>query len=405
MHHVFGTGRDPLGRYYTDPSVGRFFVSLFDRRHASSILDLGSGNGSLSVAAAQRWASARIQSVDIDHGAAEHILQGMASAGHQEHAHLIADALDENLPEMFGNSRFDLAVCNPPYSRIRWREGFARILSESGFDDLHALPADTLPSDIVFVAQILRLAEPGAEIGVIVPDGLVSGRRSRVVRRALLSRVRIVRVVQLPRGSFRGTEAQAHVIVFRNEVGQGEPIEISLMEPSGITPPLKITYSEAEVRMDYRYYGSRNQGGGKHFTLRGLGAEIVRGTLSSSEARTSPHPIFHTTCYGQPNPLAYQLSHQYLGLDRSGYRVAEPGDILLARVDRDLHRKVCLISEGRSVLTDCIFRVRVSASWRETVARALQSASGQAALIRASRGVGARMLNKEDLLDLEVELE
>ncbi|AZO32547.1 hypothetical protein EJ071_38070 [Mesorhizobium sp. M1B.F.Ca.ET.045.04.1.1] len=50
-------GRDPLGRYYT-PGISQVFVSLLDRRHANSILDLGSGGGSLTVAAAQRWTDA-----------------------------------------------------------------------------------------------------------------------------------------------------------------------------------------------------------------------------------------------------------------------------------------------------------------------------------------------------------
>ena len=85
MLQGFRTGSDPLGRYYTDPVIGKVFVSMFDRRHVSAILDLGSGSGSLTIAAARRWADAHIQTVDIDLGAEEHIRLGMASAGHQAH--------------------------------------------------------------------------------------------------------------------------------------------------------------------------------------------------------------------------------------------------------------------------------------------------------------------------------
>nr|WP_181170288.1 MULTISPECIES: N-6 DNA methylase [unclassified Mesorhizobium] len=403
MHQEFGSGRDPLGRYYTDPSIGQAFVSLLDRRHASSILDLGSGGGSLTVAAAQRWTDARIQTVDLDFGAEENIRLGMASAGHLAHSHLVADVLDENLPELIGGPLFDLAVCNPPYAKIRWRDGFARILSEAGLADLRAVPAEALPSDIMFLAQILRLAEPGAEVGIIVPDGLISARRSRAVREALLRRVRVMRVVQLPRGSFRGTEAQAHVIVFRNELGRGEDVDISNLGANGVSSPLSISSSAAEARMDYGYYGLRTATTGHRFTLREIHADITRGSLSSSEARECCDPVFHTNGFVQADPLAYRLSRERLGQDRLGRRIAEPGDILLARVDRELHRKVCLVIEGRAVMTDCVYRIRVPAMWRSSVARALMSANGQAALVCASRGVGARMLNKEDLLDLELE--
>ncbi|MDX8477895.1 N-6 DNA methylase [Mesorhizobium sp. VK24D] len=403
MRQGFGTESDPLGRYYTDPVIGQVFVSLFDRRHASSILDLGSGGGSLTVAAARRWVDARIQTVDVDLGAEQHIRLGMASAGHQAHEHLVADVLDENLPDMVGGPRFDLAVCNPPYTRIRWRDGFARILAEAGLERLHAVPSEALSSDIMFIAQILRLAERGAEIGVIVPDGLVSARRSRAIRQALLDRVRVMRVVQLPRGSFRGTEAQAHVIVFRNECGRGEPVEISSLDVDGTSSPITVGTEAAEFRMDYGFYRSIRNVVRHGFTLRGIQAEITRGSLSSAEARECSEPIFHTNGFNQHSPLAYRLSGQRLSEDRPGRRIAEPGDILLARVDRELQRKICVVTHGRAIITDCIYRIRVPATWRDTVARGLLSDAGQAALVRASRGVGARMLNKEDLLDLEIE--
>lgn len=405
MHFRSGTGRDPLDRYYTDPAVGRFFVSLLDRKQPSAILDLGSGGGSLSLAVARRWTGARILTVDVDHASIEPIRIGMASTGHERHEHLVADALDENLPELVSGTRFDVAVCNPPYARARWRNGFERILKEAGLCELQSVPRQALNSDILFVAQILRLAQIGAEIGLIVPDGLASGRRSRPIRTALLRRTRIMRIVQLPRGSFRGTDAQAHIIVLRNEPGTGQDIEISRISDSGLAAPLRISVAEAEHRMDYSWYEPRLGGRGLPFTLRSIGAQIIRGNLSSAEAKSCPDPVFHTTDYRQSAQFAYSLSHGFSGPDRPGRRVAEPGDILLARVDRELHRKVCLVSEGRAVLTDCIFAIRVPAIWRHTVLRALLSPRGQAGLIRASRGVGARMLGKEDLLDLELETE
>jgi type I restriction enzyme M protein len=393
---------DPLGRFYTDPAIGQIFVSLFDRRQATSILDLGSGGGSLTFAAARRWIEARIQTVDVDLGAEEHIRTGMASAGHIQHDHLVADVLDENLPEMVGGPRFDLAVCNPPYTRIKWREGFNRILAEAGMDELKALPPGALSSEIMFIAQILRLAEVGAEVGVIVPDGLISARPYRKVRQALLERVRVIRVVQLPRGSFRGTEAQAHVIVFRNERSRGEPVEISRLDANGVSSPILVGNDDARLRMNYGYYLSATTKPERGLSLRSLGAEVTRGSLSSAEARECREPFFHTSSFNQPSAFNYRLEGSRIAADRPGKRIAQPGDILLARVDRNLHRKICMVSQGQAVLTDCIYRIRVPATWRDAVMRGFLSQVGQAALIGATRGVGARMLSRDDLLDLEI---
>ncbi len=393
---------DALGRYYTDPAVGQVFISLFDRCQASSILDLGSGAGSLTFAAARRWIDARIQTVDVDLGAEEHIRIGMASYGHLYHNHLVADVLDENLPEIFGGKRFDLAVCNPPYTRIKWREGFSRILAEAGMEGLRTLSPWTLSSDIMFIAQILRLAEPGAEVGVIVPDGLISAKRHRAVRQALLERVRVMRVVQLPRRSFRGTEAQAHVIVFRNERGRGESIEISNLDTDGVSYPISVAKDDACIRMDYGYHRSTKGHLRNAFSLRSIGAEIIRGSLSSAEARQCYEPVFHTSSFNQPSAFDYRLDGSSLTPDRPGRRIAQSGDILLARVDRELQKKICVVRQGQAVLTDCIYRIRVPANWRDSVIRGLLSDAGQAALVGAARGVGARMLSKEDLLDLEI---
>lgn len=394
---------DPLGRYYTEGRVGHLVVSLFDLRRANSILDLGAGGGSLSLAAAQRWGEAQILTIDADCGVRDLLRSRMSLAGHRLHEHLVADAFDENLPDLIRGARFDLAVCNPPYSRIRWRDGFAKILSDAGLADLHTLVPNAVTSEIVFVAQILRLAHPGAEIGVIVPDGFVSGRRAQLIRRAFLHRTQVARVVQLPRGSFRGTDAQAHIIVFRNQSGEDKNIELSKLTPHGLSAPLLISTIEAEQRMDHAYYERQTQSYLRKFTLRSIGAEIVRGSLSSSEARICPFPIFHTTSFSQYDPYNYHLPTYDISSNQTKCRMAEIGDILLARVDRELHRKICLIVQGKAVITDCVYRIRVSPNWRQSVSRALLSPHGQSELIRASRGVGARMLNKEDLLNMELE--
>lgn len=393
---------DPLGRYYTASAVGQIFVNLFDQRQANSILDLGSGGGSLTFAAAKRWIDARIQTIDVDLGVEELIRVGMASAGHLQHDHLVADVLDENLPEMIGGTRFDVAVCNPPYTRIKWRDGFARILAEAGMEQLKALPPNALSSDIMFIAQILRLAERGAEVGVIVPDGLVSARPYRAVRQALLERVRVMRVVQLPRRSFRGTEAQAHIIVFRNEKGRGEPVQISQLGVDGVSSPILVSNDDAGIRMNYGYYVSAAKTPRIGLSLRDIGAEITRGSLSSAEARNCKEPVFHTNCFTQLSTFDYRLDGRGEDLDKPGRRIARPGDILMARVDRSLHKKICVVTEGQALLSDCIYRIRVPVGWRDAVVRGMISEAGQAALVGATKGVGARMLSKNDLLDLEI---
>ncbi|TCQ04710.1 type I restriction enzyme M protein [Rhizobium sp. PP-F2F-G36] len=388
-----------LGQFFTRSNVGDFVVQQFETDGTPRAIDLGAGAGALSLAIRRRWQEAAITTVDIDKTSGTRISKVLEGQAAGTHHHLTADILDEDLPELLSSSQFELVVCNPPYLRIEWRESFRRILADAGLHGLHAMPPDFMTSDVLFVAQVLRLASAGAEIALIVPDGLISGSRARSVREALLARTNVRRVIQLPRGSFHGTEAQAHVIVLRNEPPRGTGIGLGSLTTSGETGARIITAEEAARRMDWNFYSESQGPSGS--SLRSLGAVITRGRLSSKEARTHHQPVFHTSGFKDSwnHRIVLPCSN-----DDTSTTAAEPGDILLARVDRSLETKVCLVEQGASEITDCVFRIRLPEEHRSQALKALTSTAGCDSLRRAARGVGARMLSKNDLLDMELTL-
>lgn len=386
-----------LGQFFTKSSVGDFMIGQLETSGRPRVLDLGAGDGSLALAIRRRWKKASITTLDIDETVERRIRTSFGSSPSSHHRHVTADALDEHLPALLSSSEFELAVCNPPYMRVQWRESFRRILGEVGLGDLHTLPSDVLTSEVMFIAQVLRLAREGAEIGLIVPDGLISGLRARPIREALLSRTNIRKIVQLPRGSFRHTDAQAHVIILRNEPFPGGKIRIGSLSSTGESSVRLISTEDAARRMDWNFYSTLTPLRGT--SLRQLGAIITRGSISSKEARTFPSPVFHTTNFKDARSGFVCLAG---GEVPSATTTAEPGDILLARVDRNLEEKVCAVLQGSATITDCIFRIRLPEELRHRAFVALTSSFGQDALRRAARGVGARMLGKEDLLDMEL---
>ncbi|MFK0209225.1 N-6 DNA methylase [Agrobacterium sp. NPDC090283] len=389
-----------LDQYFTLGAVSDHLMGLFDSAGAMNILDLGSGGGSLSAAAVRRWSEASITTVDIDYRVSGFLRETLQNRTCTRHVHHVADALDVDLPSRMNGEEFELAICNPPYRRIQWREGFARILSEAGLDDLHAIPKDSLSSEVLFLAQILRLARPGAEIGVIVPDGFVSGLRTRPIREALMRRTDIRRVVELPRGSFRGTEAKAHVLVLRNSRPSGMPISVGTLTAEGAVRSFCVSVDQAAIRLDWAHYS--DVPGGGHIKLGDLGAEIARGTISSVGIRGARHAVFHTSDFPAQR-TTIELPGD-AGDVPQGLVSAAAGDILLARVDRRLETKVCLVSSGAAALSDCVFRIRVGEQDRDAVFMFLKSEAGREALVRTSRGVGARMISKTALLGMEMNL-
>lgn len=74
------------------------------------------------------------------------------------------------------------------------------------------------------------------------------------------------------------------------------------------------------------------------------------------------------------------------------------GDILIARVGRNLEAKVLGVSAGNVVLTDCIYRIRAPEAMRNELLSALSSADGRQWLSSHAYGVAAKHLTKFDLL-------
>lgn len=56
---------DPFGRYYTSACVSDILVASLSIKNPQFVLDLGSGDGSLSKAAGKRWGRAKYITVDI----------------------------------------------------------------------------------------------------------------------------------------------------------------------------------------------------------------------------------------------------------------------------------------------------------------------------------------------------
>jgi type I restriction enzyme M protein len=83
--------------------------------------------------------------------------------------------------------------------------------------------------------------------------------------------------------------------------------------------------------------------------------------------------------------------------------IAEPGDILMARVDRSLHQKIAIVTKGRAAITDCVYRVRVPVEHQKRVFTALRSTHGEQAILSATKGVSARLLGKGTLLGLRLQ--
>jgi len=383
-------------QFYTPQTAGQLLVDSMLTDRAQAVVDIGVGSGQLLRAAQVRWQNARLYAADID---PQHVA---ATRKHFPDAicHRL-DALQARLPSRLGlgENQADVAVCNPPYLSAADLPGIHNILRSVGLHD--CISTKRVTTEIVFIAQNLRLLRPGGELAVIVPDGLATHNCYADLRQALCERHGLYRVIQLPDRFFAKTEARTYIFYLRKQAGVANEIHLASATPEGhLLEEIVISPALARNRLDYSFHSCVAKNSATVVTLRDLDAEIVRGAFTHKECLTDDLPFFHTTDFKrfQKGRVIYP-DHSSL----PGRWVARTGDVLIPRVGaRCLHHTAKIIS-GNPVLTDCVYRIRVAARWRQAVWKALSSNEGINWRRQAAHGVCARALGKEVLLDFPLQ--
>jgi type I restriction enzyme M protein len=369
----------------------------------------------LCAAAASRWQDARLITVDTDKRASkrpsEHRLGQLV-----QHSHFVHDALDEDLPYKIGLrlGTVDVAVCNPPYIRPRWRADFGSILEDAGLSGALTSLHDA-GADLLFLAQNLRLLRRKGKLGLILPDGLITAERFGGVRRALLRQHLIEQVVQLPRGVFKGTEAQTYLAVLSKMAGETNQLTLRQMGLDGqLSGTVNVSQELAAKRMDYTFHAQASsapqvEDGCKQMHVGDAVTDVIRGSICSSEIERFPTTVFHLGDFAEPAgdstirmvPRRFSLSDRVARTVSHNAHLALPGDILLARVGRNLQKHLALVVHGPCVISDCIFALRATEEHRQRLYRFLDSNEGRRALARSAHGVAARFLSKQNLREIQ----
>jgi len=405
--HAINT--DNLGRYYTDALVSRLLVNALSADHPINLMDLGAGEGSLSLAASTRWSGLDLVTVDLDPKASKVLATRLNEGGFTGmHRHVDGDALSTSLPKHLREDlhlRPTLAVCNPPFLVPKWRKGYGEIVEDVGFSG--CLPAVThTDAALLFLAQNLRALEADGTVGIIVPDSLVSASKYLGFRRVLLDQYDVQQAIRLPRASFVGTDAQAHILVVSKRRPKGNVVVLSnLSGPHGKLINLTVDRDKAAERLDYQFHVLKNIP--QLPTLSSVTLDVRRGSYNSAEVRAHDSFILHTTnISAEMRGSWFEFGNASAELLRSSPSsvVAESGDIVLARVGRNAANKVIGVAGGSVAISDCLYKIRVKPQHRLAVMHALVSDPGNAWLNAKAYGVAARQLSKADLLNLPLDL-
>jgi len=391
---------DALGRYYTSNLFSTLLVSNITAKDPAIILELGAGGGSLLKAAKKRWINAAFFATEIDGESINNIKKSLPFVN------LFHDnSLDISVPDKirFLTGGADVAICNPPYLRLREIERYYDLFDAANLPLCRRL--NFVTSDIIFFAQNLTILKDSGQLGIILPDSLITGKDFAAFRQTLLENHAITKIIELPENIFPKTEALTHILIVEKGNTTRDQIKVLKAEKDGrYSEEILVKSSDLINRMDYKYHSHvlTNSGGKTQKTLSDFMPEIKRGSVEQRHLREQKISQIHTTTmiHGKAD-MIFKKGLGRKHLDR--FVIAQKGDILLARVGRGCMGKVCMVDSGEAVVSDCIYRIRVAEKHKDRVFEALRSFKGQEWIKAIAHGVCAKVLSKSDVLQIPID--
>ncbi len=378
-----------LSQYYTQKIYSNLLVKNLAIDNPKYALDLGFGSGELLHAARRRWQNLSLIGIDIDK-------DNISCANRRKTIKALRiDGCDPDLPqilsEQFGD--VELLVSNPPYYSRENDSNLRKIIRESRLSDCISTNRRTIPIELVFLAQNLRLLKPGGELGIILPAGIVSGERWKSLREFLLTQYEIVSCIQLPLDSFKNTDAQVFILIIRTR--QSNEQNNLMLRHSNYDTEIVVTTPEAIQRADYSYYKSCIFSIKKRRLSVELSYELSRGKDTYKSLISQHGRFIHTTTLTSCTEII-DVPYQPI----SGSNNTIPGDILIARVGRRCIGKAAMVKSGSLPVSDCVIIIRAgSEKDRWIIWRKLTCCSAITRLRDISLGVGAKYLTYNTLED------
>ncbi|WP_421895132.1 N-6 DNA methylase [Marinoscillum sp.] len=389
--------RETLSRHYTNSGIGKLLVSNMKSTSPNSVLDMGIGTGCLTQYAIKRWTEAIFYGTDIDENLTDLLLKKFPTI---KYFHI--DGFSKKLPKtvQFNNGEIDVAICNPPYNEKVPINGYEELFELTGLSSLKNFKS--VSGDLIFLAQNLRFLKPGGELGIIVPDSIITGHNFHNLRKNLLDNHSIDSIIELPDRVFHKTEAKAHIMTLRAHVSSDKPVYITSSNENGICDEaLLVEKSRLVERMDFKfnsYHAHRYPPLSSGRPINYLDVDVSRGNRTKIDLEQKGVSYYHTT-----NINELDIKNAVYDGNPSN-RTVKRGDVLLSRVGKRCLGKIEFINHDLPIeFSDCLYRIRFSrTSEAEIFYKKIKSTEGQDWLSAISHGTCSKVISKADLMNFKI---
>lgn len=374
-------------QFFTQQLIASALVDMVPTKGVNKILDLGIGDGALSIAALDRFSNAKVDAIDID---SDICVKYQNKLSNKINVYL-GDVLCAEDLSVLQQGVYDLAVCNPPYGTIKKTEGFNTLFTQIGFDGCVELKS--ISKDLIFLCHCLNYVRTGGWVAIILPDGILSRKDYKLFRKCLLTNHCVERIVQMPEKAFSSTEATTHILIVEKEGIPKDKIPVSVMNFDGtITSECLVDRENLIERMDYSFciWSKNSLLKSSNITIP---IEIKRGSFSYCDLKKMKSPYLHSTDFKDGQVISF-TNFDY---NTTSKVIAHPGDIIMCRVGKRCVGKVAMIADGTILLSDCLYRISVPKKYQSLLFDRLCSHVTKEWISAVAHGVCSRVISKLDL--------
>ena len=382
-------------QYFTETLLAESLIKLIPTESVGRILDLGIGNGSLSLAAKRRWSNSVVDAVDID----QDICLRYETSEYQDINVKYGDVLSLEGTKHLIEGDYDLGLCNPPFFKIKKNNDYDEFFIQANLTGLSTLK--NLSADVVFIAQNIKFIRPGGILMAIIPDGLLTRHDYLPFRETLVNNVQITQVIQFPDKAFLRTEARTHVLFITKTMPNMDMVPISLMKEDGtIVDTIRVSRNNLLNRMDYSYLKWQTSMIGRTVKEKSIffvpDFKISRGSLSYKDLRKANTKYLHSNSFSDHEEIIVdETAKGYIG--DTGKCMAREGNFVLCRVGKRCVGKVAYIKQGAITLSDCVYKIEIAKPYIEIMRSILFSSSFIDWVQHSSHGVCSKVISKCDL--------
>lgn len=291
--------------------------------------------------------------------------------------------LKDLVPEILSQTTM---ISNPPFGATSSTYELQQLLRQQNLVS-EGYVGGKVRLEAVFLARALEACGVGSKLAFIFPAIFLHGKHFVAMRNELVRRHGLTRIYCSLTRPFANTEVE--VVIFWLHSGAGDltnGLGVKLEFPGGASQTLsRENFIE----------GLAGAKSGPASQLDSISHQLWRGTLCSKELKGLGAPHIHSTHLNDKHGSTVKCAKPAQGTP--GAKVAEDGDILIARVGTRVIGRASVFSGDRALISDSVIALRVEDELRNEVFKALASDRIQSWFRRAAKGSCAKLLTYDTI--------